>query len=552
MLSTKHILAFMALLFCSTILSAQTRKKVTIEHATVFLNGAELESSARVNLTSGETEVVFTNIAGNVNQQSLNVGATNGAIVQSAVFKNDYLADDNLSPRAQEITDSIDYLNDRKGDLNTDMQVVNEQIAVLSQNKKVSGEQSGLSVSELQKMLALVKTQMHSLLNERTDINDKVTKIDKRITKLRQQLQEEKQKGYQPGGQLLVKFYCTRTVTSDITISYVVPNAGWSPSYDIRVDKVNSPVELAYKAHVYQNSGVSWDKIKLTLSTGNPNEGVQAPTLNPWYLNFMQPVAKRYIDNQYGYSANRINSDAYSSNNQLQEVTVRSYKKPLVSPSAPKTGNISNYVQVDNSGVNTQFDIDLKYTIPSDGQTHNVAIKKHELPATYRYFAVPKLDRDAFLQARVTDWEDLNLLPGATNIFYEGTYVGQGYIDMRNVKDTMNISLGRDKKVIIRREREKDLRSVRTIGSNVREEFVYTMSIRNTRNQAIDITILDQLPISNDNSIEIEDTKHDGAELDKTTGALSWKLNVQPNTTSKVQLGFMVKYPKGKQLNFYK
>lgn len=540
MLNMKHVFIGVAMMLLSSPLFAQTKKKTTIDHATVFLNGAELESSAKVSLAAGETEVIFTNIAGNVNQQSLNVGATNGAVVQSAVFQNNYLADDNLSPRAQEISDSIEYLNDAKGDLNIDLQVVNEQLSVLGQNKKVSGEQSGLSVAELQKMLALIKSQTQQLLSERNTISEKVTKIDKRVAKLNQQLQEEKQKGYTPGGQLLVKFYSPRATSSDITISYVVPNAGWTPSYDVRVAKVNSPVNLSYKAHVYQNSGVSWDKVKLTLSTGNPNEGAQAPTLNPWYLSFNRPVAPK------AYGSNAINS-----NYQRDVVEVTAYKVPLVDKDMA-SGGINNYVQVDNSGINTQFDIDLKYTIPSDGQTHNVAIKQHQLPATYRYYAVPKLDRDAFLQAQVTDWEGLNLLPGTTNIFYEDTYVGQGYIDMRGVKDTMNISLGRDKKVIIRREREKDLRSVRTIGSNIRESFVYTMSIRNTRSEAINITILDQLPISNDNTIEIEDKKYDGAEMDETTGALKWELSVDPNTTKKVQVGFTVKYPKGKQINIYR
>lgn len=601
MLSTKSTLVLVALMLCGTILSAQTKKKVKIDHATIFLKGAELESTAKVDLRSGETEILFTNIAGNVNQQSLNVNATNGAVVQSAIFQNNYLADDNLSPQAQVITDSIDYLDKQKTNLNTELQVVNEQISVLSQNRKVSGEQNGLSVTELQKMLALVKTQMQELLKERNGINEKTTKINKRIAKLNQQLQEEKQKGYQPGGQLLVKFYSTKTTTSEITITYVVPNAGWSPSYDIRVDKVNSPVNIAYKAHVYQNSGVAWDKIKLTLSTGNPNEGAQAPTLNPWYLNFNRPVIPTYsynTNNNPNTGQRVITSDqleklptrnttsmvsttgaTYQSANGsavsiggargsgtlyyvdgVQVVGSRGVNLPQDAIDQVRTSgtpakynsSINNYTQVSNTGVNSRFDIELAYTIPSDGKTHNVAIKKHQLPATYRYFAVPKLDRDAFLQAQVTDWENLNLLPGPTNIFYEDTYVGQGQIDMRGVKDTMNISLGRDKKVIIQRERDKNMRSVRTIGSNVRETFVYTTSIRNTRNEPIDITILDQFPISTENSIHIEDMSSEGAELDKTTGKLTWQLNVQPNTTDKLQVGFTIKYPKGREIYFYR
>jgi len=126
--------------------------------------------------------------------------------------------------------------------------------------------------------------------------------------------------------------------------------------------------------------------------------------------------------------------------------------------------SMNQYVSVDNAGINTSFDIDLPYTIPSDGQQHLVAVKKFGLPATYSYYAVPKLDKDAFLQAHITNWEELNLLPGQTNIFYEGTYVGQGNIDVRNVKDTMDISLGRDKKIVVKRDRDTKLRSVKQLG----------------------------------------------------------------------------------------
>lgn len=601
MLSTRSPLMIVVLLFCSTLLSAQTKKKVTIKHATVFLNGAELQSTAKVNLSSGETEILFTNIAGNVNQQSLNVGTTNGVIVQSAVFKNNYLTDDNNTERAQEITDSIEYLKKKQILLNTDRSVVDEQISLLNQNRQVYGTKNGLSIEELQKMLALVKEQMMQLLKERSAIDKKVYKIGQRITKLQRQLQEEKQKGTQPGGQLLVKFYSTRTTTSDITISYVIPNAGWAPSYDIRVDDLHNPLQLAYKAHVYQNSGVSWDKVKLTLSTGNPNEGAQAPALYAWYLNYYRPTPVTYSANTAtnqslappAVSPDKAGAQRVITSEQIAKLPTRNTtsmasttigntyqaaddggisigggrgsgtlyyvdgiqvagsrgvgtRNKTPKSNAYSKSTVTNYTQVSNIGVNSRFDIDLEYTIPSDGKTYIVAIKKHQLKATFKHFAVPKLDDDAFLQAHVTDWDGLGLLPGPTSIYYGDAYVGQGYMDMRGVKDTMKISLGRDKKVIVRRERDKSLRSTRTIGSNVRESFAYTISVRNTRNEPIDISIMDQLPISTDKSIDVEDRNYKGADYDDKKGELTWELSINPNTTQKVQMSFTVKYPKGK------
>lgn len=523
----------LVLLLCGNTIIAQTKHKVKIESATVFLSGAELFSKARVNVGAGETEILLTNVAGNVNQQSLSIGAGNGVIVQSAVFQNNFLRDENLSPRAKEIKDSIEYLESKRSGINNEQQAVAEQLTILQQNRQVSGTNTGLSTTELIKMLDLIKARMAKLLDEKDALAVNVKKADEYLNKLRRQLQEEQQKGFQPGGQLLVKLYSTKATASDITVTYVVPNAGWSPSYDLRVDEIGGNVKLAYKAHVHQNSGVSWDKVKLSLSTGNPNEGAEAPVLNPWYLAFYTPRPVAYENKMMS----RLNAK--------KDMTM-SYDAEA---SAGAATLMDEHVVINNDGINTVFDIDLPYTIESNGQQHNVAIKTAELPATYRYYAVPKLDRDAFLQAQVTGWEDLNLLPAPTNIFYEGTYVGQGVIDVRNVKDTMNLSLGRDKKIVVRRERDKELRSVKTIGTNVKETFVYKICVRNTRNKAIDIVVMDQLPISNDKDIEINDREYKGAEYNETTGAVTWKIKAKPNETIDLKMGYTVKYPKGKQVN---
>lgn len=537
MLYRKYVLMAGFLLATSHNIWAQTRQSVNISHATIFLNGAELSSSTKINLPQGESEILFTNIAGNVNQQSLNIGADNGVVIQSATFQNNFLVAEILSPRARAIQDSIDMIENGRAGTNNMLAVTNEQIAVLSQNKQVSGSQSGLSVAELTKMLDLIKTRLSGLLAEKDKLNATLKKTDERLTLLRMQLEAEKSKDFQPGGQLLVKFYAPRATSSDVNITYVVPNAGWSPTYDLRVEDLKNPVKLFYKANVYQNSGVKWDKIKITLSTGNPSEGAQAPMLQPWYLAFYNPIA--YGE---GYMNSYQNQAAPRTKAIMMESAVEDAK-------APAAGALNNYVQVNNSGISTTFDIDLPYTIPSDGQQHLVSVKSYELPATYRYFVVPKMDRDAFLQAQITNWEDLNLIPATTNIFYEGSYVGQGFIDMRNTKDTMNISLGRDKKIIVRRERDKELRSVKTIGTNIKETFVYTVSIRNTRKEALNITVLEQLPISNDKDIVIEDTDVDGGTLEETTGEVKWILSVKPNETVKKKIAFTVKYPKGKSIN---
>ena len=161
----------------------------------------------------------------------------------------------------------------------------------------------------------------------------------------------------------------------------------------------------------------------------------------------------------------------------------------------------------------------------------------------------PKLDKDAFLQAQITNWEDLNLIPGQSNIFYEGTYVGEGYIDVRNTSDTLTFSLGRDKKIVIKREQDKKQRSSKTIGSNVKETFAYTISVRNTRKDNVSLVLQDQQPVSNDKDIVIEDKETGKADYDENTGMMKWILDLKPNETGTMKFGYTIKYPKGKRID---
>ena len=516
-------------------LYAQPQQKLNIEQATVFLSGAELTSTTKVALVKGENEFIFTNVAGDVNSQSLTVSATNGVVVEAATFQNNYLAAEVLSPRATTIKDSIEQIMVDTQFVHNKLMVLGHESGSIWKNSQVSGANTGLSVAELQKYMDLIDTKMEAILDKQDVEKAKMKKMKDHLTKLSEQLTEEQGKGYQPGGQLLVKFYAKEATTADIAIDYIVPHAGWSPTYDIFADDANGPVKLFYKANIFQNSGVKWNNVRLSLSTGNPNEGAQAPVMNPWYLAFYYPQT---YNNGYANMAPTMQKNAAASR--------AGDAMGVAGGMNDNQASMNEYVSVDNSGINTSFDIDLPYTIPSDGQQHLVAIKKYELPATYRYYAVPKLDKDAFLQAQITNWEDLNLLPGKSNIFYEGTYVGQGNIDVRNVTDTMTLSLGRDKKIVVKRNRDTKLRSVKTIGTNVRETFSYTITVRNTRKEAINLIVQDQQPVSNDKDIVIEEKDAGTSEYNETTGMMKWALSVNPNETKAVSFGYTIRYPKGK------
>jgi hypothetical protein len=213
-----------------------------------------------------------------------------------------------------------------------------------------------------------------------------------------------------------------------------------------------------------------------------------------------------------------------------------------------KTDYISNSLKT--TVANLEYEIDIPYTIPSDGQDYSIKMKELSVPVKYIYHAVPKLDEDAFLTAELTEWTKLNLLPGKSNIYYEGTFVGSSNIDTEKASDTLSISLGRDKNIVIKREGNKELFDKRVVGSLIKETIGWKISVRNNKDAKINIVIEDQFPLSYRKSIDVDRIDYVGAKLDDKTGMLLWDLELNANESKDVQFNYQVRYPKYLNMNY--
>lgn len=205
---------------------------------------------------------------------------------------------------------------------------------------------------------------------------------------------------------------------------------------------------------------------------------------------------------------------------------------------------VSDHTEIEEKELDATFDIDIPYSIASNNKPHSVSLKELNIPASYKYYAVPKLDPDAFLLAEVSGYEQLNLIPGEANIVFENTYVGKTFLNPYNTQDTLNLSMGRDKRITIKREKITDLSASKVLGSNKKQSFTYELTVKNSKKEAIDLLLKDQYPISTDNNMEIELLSSDNAMINKETGILTWKLNIKPGETRKVRFTYSVKYPK--------
>jgi len=531
--------AFFLVLLISYANDNQKPIKSDIKEVTVFISGAQVSRTGTINLTAGTTEVVFENLSQNININSIQANGKGDFTILSVVHQMNYLKNQAKSKEQIVLEDSLEryqqQLEYQKGLQGVYIQEANMIIA----NQSLGGANTGVKAQEIKEAADFFRTRLSDIKMKQIEIAATIKKINEKINNVNNQLATLNAKMNQPSSEIIVSVSAKSTVNASITINYLVTNAGWIPCYDLRATDINNPIALNYKANVYQSSGEDWKNVKLTLSTSNPNQSGTKPNLNPWILRFYAPQNYRSDYNPYNQQA----PQAARSESTLEEVVY------VEGVRASKAKTSASFTSVVESQTSVQFEINIPYTINADGKQHAVEIQTFSLPAKYEYYCAPKIDREAFLLARVTNWDQYNLLSGEVNLFYEGTYVGKSYIETRTAKDTLDFSLGRDKNISVTRIKLKEFSSTTFAGINKKELVAWEINVRNKKKQDINIVVQDQFPVSGDKEIEVERLEMSGGNYNTDTGIVTWNLNIKAGESVKnLIMKYTVKYPKNKEV----
>ncbi len=519
-----------------------------VKAATVYFNAAEISQTTSLNLPLGTSEIVIKNVAVDLNESSIQIGTPANVTVLSVQFTNNYISEyetDIKSPLLKRVRDSIVLVQKEIQKVNNTINSETKTIELLDKNQQISGVNSGLNVTELIKMVDYYKNKQLEIANTINTLSEKQQKLNETLQKLNNKLEVDTSKEEKTSsGKLIVQVMNSVAGAVPLEISYLTNNAAWTPFYDLRTESVSAPINMMYKAQVVQNTGIDWKKVKLTLSSGFPNQNNQAPILSSWFLR------NDIVQANYGYRQK-------SKMNQLQGRVAglavdQEYKKSETEVMAAPVlaeSSVSNYTTVEENQLNVSFDIDIPYDILSNGKVHSVSLKEIKLPASYKYYAVPKAENEAFLLAEIADYSKYNLLRGEANIIFEGMYVGKTFIEPNQTSDTLNLSMGRDKKVSIKREKVADKSGTKFLSSKKEQTFTYDITIRNNKKEAVELLLKDQYPLSTNKEIEVELLQSDSAKVNAETGILTWQLQLKPNETRKIRISYRVKYPKDQTLN---
>ncbi|MFC0605615.1 DUF4139 domain-containing protein [Winogradskyella pulchriflava] len=365
----KTLSQFLIFIFCVSIIGAQESSKIT--DVVVYLDGAEINRTAKINLKPGTTEFIFNDLSPYIEESSIQVSGLKSTSILSVNYGINYLS-------KQKQTDSITNL---KTELKTFDEKIqneydlisgyNEEISLIQSNKRLGNETEVVSLEQLKNFAEYYRKRITELKMAIHKSNKKIDDYRELQNDVKNQLTEFNADEKVQTGEIKLKLNSKSTAALDLKITYNIKNAGWFPIYDLKADEINSPINLEYKAHIFQNSGCNWDNVKLVLSTSDTNTNNQKPILNPKYLNFINPYSNyqsQRATRSYNYKYNPLVKTVTG------VVTTADDGLPLPGASVIEKGT--------NNGAQTDFDgrYSLKTTSGNTLQYSYVGMKTEELP----------------------------------------------------------------------------------------------------------------------------------------------------------------------------
>jgi uncharacterized protein (TIGR02231 family) len=358
--------------------------KAEIDEVTVYLYGAEVKAKSSVNLTKGRGIFEITNISPQAINNSVQISNSQDIEILSVSVADYYDNPEINFPEVKRMNDSIKLLNAKITGFVNEKASFEAERDHLVKNMSIAGDNSGVNIADLKVASTYYRERTYAIRQEITRIDNLITAENEKINEINIRKSKILVTNNMNFKKIVIEYEAASNITGIFAISYIAGKCGWAPSYDLKAKEIGQPVEMKYKAKVFNNTGVAWQSVKMKLSTGDPLQGASAPTISTWDLNFSSnSLAKG------GYYDNAIKNDQ----RQFEAAQYQVLDE-----------NIS-YNTVAVSEISVEFEIAKKYNIPADGKPYTIDVTEYSLNADFSHYAVPKFESNVYLIGKITGWK---------------------------------------------------------------------------------------------------------------------------------------------------
>lgn len=335
----KRTLLLLLGLGAATLSAAGEQKvKTSVEQVTLFIDGAQVTRSRQIDLPAGNSTVVFTGLSPYLDDKSMQVSAKGPFTVTAVNRVFNHTDSLERSTRRQALEQEIDKTQQQLNRLKASREVVDAESELLKTNCSVANRNVATPLAAIRELNEYYAARLEELKSKALSLDAEEEKINERRRQILAELVNLGGKQSVPMSEVEVRIEAPAACRGSFTLTYYVRNAGWFPSYDIRSGGLSEPVEISYKANIFQNTKEEWKNVALTLSSSNPTTGSIAPQLRTWWLD-------------YGLAPPRYNLNLTS--NTVSGIVFDEQREPL--PGAT--------VMVPGTTVGTSTDVQGRYSI---------------------------------------------------------------------------------------------------------------------------------------------------------------------------------------------
>jgi uncharacterized protein (TIGR02231 family) len=519
----------------------------TVDAVTVYPDGASVTRVITLDLPSGDNTLVARDFPLTLDPSSLRVEGEAGAKLTIGAI-------DTRPPRAvppvdlPELDKRIEVLKDQRADLQGGIEAAAARRKFAERFAEASpagiGEKGeARPIAEWRAAFAAVADEVATADASIRDAERKQRDIDREIARL------ESDRATRPPSKLEVRIDLAASAATKATlrVTYAVRNARWTPLYDARLDagaKDRKPtLELVRRAEITQATGEDWSNVALAVSTVRTGRGGSAPDLNSVIVQYPQALRQA--------PAGAVTDKMQSMLRSPAPVTARA-SAALVAEEALKKTADEQQATVEVGGFQVMFTIPGRVSIGAGEGAKSLRVSTAILAPDLAIRAAPVVDPLAFLEASFKQGEDAPLLPGRVSIYRDGVFVGRGAMPAASKDETVRLGFGADDKVKIERSvvRRNEGSAGLIVTTSKTDERSFKTSVRNSHDFPIRISIQDQLPVSENEDIQVEmlpaTTPPTATDVRDKRGVLEWAFEAKPGEVRDIAFAWRVRWPKDK------
>ena len=553
-MKTLRSFLFLILLLLPAITSAAEPKRLAaasrITAVTVYPDRALTTRTVDLDLKPGSYLVTFDSLPALLQDDSVRVAGKGsaGVTIVGLEVKKAFLGQSG-EKRVKELDEEIRALELRSGGLDAKKAGLNSQKAFLESIRVAWGDRISRELAigkrtaaELTEAVGFVGSGVTRAEEQNLDIEKEQKIIREKIEALQRQRNDAIGSRRKENKSVEVALEVAREGSLTLDLSAVLPQAGWVPSYDVRLAPDAKSAELTFRAMVHQKTGEEWNNVDLTLSTARPATGGAPPELYPWHISFFRPQSPMPAPMLSGAVLTGRAMEMKAKAGRMYETIMSEDGAAQEAPAAFETAQLS----AEHSSVS--FHIPRPLDIPSDGSQHGSVVAVEQLPVGMEFLAIPKLSPFVFLKSEIANKADYPLLPGKVNTFVGNTYTGSSQLKKIASGEKFDLFFGTDDQVTIKREELKQRKEAGVFGKNS-VSYRYRIELNNFRKEPVTLTLRDQLPLPGDEEIKVSlDEPSIKPDEIGTEGRITWKTPLRAGEKKELTFGILVEYPKDRDI----